>query len=183
MSLVPIWLSGRRPSVTSSVISGAVIVAGLLTASSAASANAATFVNISPQNAAQLAIVKSPANATTAVAVLQDDGPLFNQQWTMQQVAVLGDNKIAFTFTNRQGGCLDVNGKSKSSGALVMVKACDGSLSQQWIRDFSVNATFLPLENRNSGLFATADGSSSGTRITQRTGTGGFNQRWSIFGV
>ncbi|MGS2641868.1 RICIN domain-containing protein [Streptosporangium sp. G12] len=174
---------GRRSSIAASALAAAAVVAGVLATSPAASASAGTLVNISPQNAPQTALAKSPATAALGIAVLQNDGPFLNQRWTMEQVQVLGGGRIAFTFANQQGGCLDVNGKSKSSGAAVITKACDGSLSQQWIRDFSVNATFLKLENRNSGLVATADGSGSGTRITQRSDNGDFNQRWSIFGV
>ncbi|MEU4405419.1 RICIN domain-containing protein [Streptosporangium sp. NPDC023963] len=174
---------GRRSSIAASALAAAAVVAGVLATSPAASASAGTLVNISPQNAPQTALAKSPATAALGIAVLQNDGPFLNQRWTMEQVQALGGGKIAFTFTNQQGGCLDVNGKSKASGAAVITRACDGSLSQQWIRDFSVNATFLKLENRNSGLVATADGSGSGARITQRADNGDFNQRWSIFGV
>ncbi|MDH2427967.1 RICIN domain-containing protein [Sphaerisporangium sp. TRM90804] len=179
MSAISRVRRGAAITAVAAAMAGAAVVAGPMSGA----AQAATNVRISPQNAPATSMAKSPPSSATGIAVLQDTGVFLNQQWTMQQVANLGGNRIAFTFTSRSGGCLDVNGKSLQSGALLMVKACDGSFSQQWIRDFSVNATFLKLENRNSGLIATADGSTSGTLITQRQDSSGFNQRWSIFGA
>ncbi|MET7422037.1 RICIN domain-containing protein [Dactylosporangium sp. NPDC005555] len=157
-------------------------VVSVLAGAPAASA-AGTVVNTSPQNAPQLALAKAGPSASFSLVVLQEDGPFANQKWTMDQVANLGGGRLAFTYTSSSGGCLDVNADSLQSGAALVVKPCDGTLSQRWIRDFSVNATFLKLENRNSGLIATADGGSSGTRVTQRADVGGFNQRWSNFGA
>ncbi len=171
--------STRRLSI---YLATAAAAATVLTGAAPASA-AGTVVNISPQNASQTAIAKSSPSASFSLAVLQNDGPFANQRWTMQQVANLGGNRLAFTFTSASGGCLDVNGASLKSGEALVVKTCNGSLSQQWIRDFSVNATFLKLQNRNSGLVATADGAGSGARITQRADFGGLSQRWSIFGA
>ena len=157
---------------------GASVLAGAPAASAAG-----TVVNTSPQSAPELALAKASPNSSFSLVVVQKDGPFTNQKWTMDLVANLGGGKLAFTYTSSSGGCLDVNGDSGLSGAALVVKTCDGSLSQQWIRDFSVDATFLKLQNRNSGLLATVDASTSGARVTQRTDTGGFNQRWSNFGV
>jgi hypothetical protein len=152
--------------------------AAVLFGASPASA-AGTDVRISPQSAPGTEIAKASASASFSSAVLRTDGPFTNQTWTMQQVADLGGGRLAFTYTNKRGGCLDVNADSKKDGEALVVKTCDGTLSQQWVRNFSVNATFLRLENRNSGLFATAEGN----RIIQRAGISSFSQFWSVLGA
>ncbi|NGO11174.1 RICIN domain-containing protein [Streptomyces sp. HC44] len=167
--------------------SAAVLTAGAAALSGvalAAPAQAAPFyVEISPQSAPGKAIADSVSGSGFGNVVLRTDSTANSQRWEMKQVANLGGSKLAFNYINKEGGCLDVANKSRVSGVKLVVAQCDGSFSQQWIRDFSVNTTFLETQNRNSGLFMTADSTTSGTELKQRVAVGSFGQFWSVFGA
>src|SRR3712207_6419957 len=85
-----------------------------------------------------------------------------NQKWSMISLGNVGGSKVAFRYRNIQTGkCLDVETSPKAggSGTRVVQRLCNSSLqTQHWVRDFSVNATFLPTINRASSLALTVRG-------------------------
>jgi hypothetical protein len=164
-------------------VAAAALVAASATVLGAPSASAAgTVVKLSTQNAPNLKMTKS---AVLGKVVLGPDANVGTTKWRMEQVANLGGSRLAFTYTSLSsgGGCLDVVNDSKRIGDSLTVRPCDGTISQQWIRDFSTSGSPKALTNRNSGLVAGAGSATSNSTIKQGADVGAFAQRWEVFGV
>ena len=107
-----------------------------------------------------------------------------DQKWDMYSVGNVGGSKVAFTLPQPvDGPCLDIDGQG--SGRAVVLRPCSTTkLSQQWVRDFTQNTTFLASVNRSSGLAMSVRNRSklSGASIVQEFNSGGTHQKWSVFG-
>ena len=97
----------------------------------------------------QVAAVPERHEGTEGASVLQTPyTAALGQKWAMIEAATFpGSAKIASVY--KSGKCLDI--ASTSVGARVVQKHCiSGAHSQQWIRDHSVNATFLRTQTRRT---------------------------------
>jgi hypothetical protein len=112
-----------------------------------------------------------------------------NQKWSMISLGSVGGSKVAFRYRNIQTGkCLDLETSPNAggSGTVLAQRLCDSSkFTQHWVRDFSINASFLQTINRASGLAMTVRGGSTSdfATIDQEFPSGLAHQKWSVFGV
>lgn len=77
-------------------------------------------------------------------------------------------------FNRGSGRCLDVQNDSGAAGARIVVRDCDGTASQDWLKQIAINGQ-RPFINRNSGLQMTESGS-----VTQQTSGTGINQLFRV---
>ncbi|MFI6541161.1 RICIN domain-containing protein [Nonomuraea sp. NPDC050547] len=151
----------------------------------ASPAVADTTVRISVENSGLALSVQDDSLAPGARIEVRPYSGLFRQQWIMKQVASSG-TKVTFVYSRKVAPnlCLAVEGNASFSGARLVQQSCSASNPfQQWERDFSVNATFLEMKNKGSGLLTTADGTFNGAPVTQRFDVSARNQRWSVLGA
>jgi hypothetical protein len=154
-------------------------LAALAAIPAAANAQSSTAVRITNQNSNK-ALTVSAGTVTQAPFV-----GTTNQKWAMISVGNVGGSKVAFRYRNISSGkCLDID--TAGSGRAVVQRPCSTTkLSQQWVRDFAQNTTFLASINRSSGLALSVRNRSTatGAPIVQEFGGGGSHQKWSVFGV
>jgi hypothetical protein len=167
------------PSPRLLAVSGLIALAAA--AAPASSQAADTMVKIGSQSSGKVLSVESHSPSERAHVIQESFSGDRSQKWFMRQVATFpGTTKIAFEYRNvRSGKCLDLETSPGTNGTLLVQKTCSNALSQQWIRDFAVNTTFLRIQNRRSSMFAT--GSSS--HVVQRPQANASNQFWSVFGT
>ena len=162
-----------------------ILIAGLVTLAAAAapasSQAADTMVKIGNQSSGKVLSVEGHTTTERAHVIHETFTGDRSQKWLMRQVATFpGTAKIAFEYRNvRSGKCLDLETAPGTTGTRLVQKTCVNSLSQQWIRDFSINTTFLRIQNRRSSMFATA----ASSHITQQPLTNSSTQFWSVFGT
>jgi hypothetical protein len=154
-------------------------LAALAAIPATANAQSSTAVKITNQNSNKALTV---ANGSVTQASFNGGT---NQKWAMISVGNVGGSKVAFRYRSiSTGKCLDIDGPG--SGRAVVLRPCvTGKFSQQWVRDFSQNVTFLATVNRSTGLAMSVRNrsTSNGAPIVQEFGGGGSHQRWSVFGV
>jgi hypothetical protein len=154
-------------------------LAALAAVPATANAQSSTAVKITNQNSNKALSVVA-GSVTQATFTGRAD-----QKWAMISVGSAGGSKVAFRYRNiSTGRCLDID--APGSGRAVVLRTCSSTkLSQQWVRDFSQNTTFLPTINRSSGLAMSVSNRSklNGASIIQEFNFGGTHQKWSVFGV
>jgi hypothetical protein len=151
------------------------------TVAPATSHAADTLVKIGNQGSGKVLAVEGHNSTERAHVIHETFTGDRSQKWRMRQVATFpGTSKIAFEYRNlRSGKCLDLETSPGTNGTRLVQKSCSNALSQQWIRDFSVNATFLRIENRRTSMFATT----SGIHVVQRPLANSSTQFWSVLGT
>lgn len=78
------------------------------------------------------------------------------------------------------GKCIDVDGASQAVGAKVQQFACNGTVAQQWTKQFTDSGYFM-LRVAASGQCLDVEGASqaNGHRVVQMPCTGAYNQQWT----
>jgi len=113
-----------------------------------------------------------------------------NQKWSMISLGNVGGSKVAFRYRNIQTGkCLDLQTSPNAggSGTVLAQRLCDSStFTQHWVRDFSINASFL---QTNQPRQRPRDDRSRRVDVGLRDDRPGAlpsglaHQKWSVFGV
>jgi hypothetical protein len=154
-------------------------LAALAVIPTSANAQSSTSVRITNQNSGK-ALTVAAGSVTQATFSGRTA-----QKWDMFSAGSAGGSKVAFRYRSKSTGqCLDIDGQG--SGRAVVLRPCSTTkLSQQWVRDFAQNTTFLASINRSSGLAMSVRNRSklSGASIVQEFNSGGTHQKWSVFGV
>ena len=155
-------------------------LAALAAIPASANAQSSTAVRITNQNSSKALTVSRRLGDPVHLHAARTA-----QKWDMFSVGNVGGSKVAFRYrSSRRGQCLDIDGQG--SGRAVVLRTCSTTkFSQQWVRDFAQNTTFLASVNRSSGLAMSVRNRSklSGASIVQEFNSGGTHQKWSVFGV
>jgi hypothetical protein len=188
--IVYMRLSGRRVAMAASSILGAASLAML----SAPQANAETFFNTLTNGKTNMSITATSLNDRAPVVQQFTTSFNFNQQW--QNINNSDGSKTyqlrqkirtaSGTFVN---GCLDLasdaNRADQVSGAQLVVRTCDGTTSQKWIRRFDLQSKpgFNPTENALSRMYWDITSTANNTAVVQKKFSGLSQQSWAVFGV
>ena len=140
-------------------------LAALAAIPASANAQSSTTVRITNQNSNK-ALTASGGSVTQATFTGRTA-----QKWDMFSVGNVGGSKVAFRYRSRSTGhCLDIDGRS---GRAVVLRPCSTTkFSQQWVRDFAQNTTFLASVNRSAAWRCrSATAPSSAARRSSRSST------------
>jgi hypothetical protein len=150
-----------------------------LVAVAAAAAAAGPLVSASAAPSATKFTIRDPGNSALQANIGNNSPVVFgfadgtaNSQWEKRPSPT--NSAYDVWFHRGSGRCLDVLGDSQSAGAKIVVRACDGTISQDWHKQIAVFGT-RPFVNRNSKLLMTQNGS-----ITQQPKGAGGNTEYAI---
>ena len=154
----PLAAALRRPG---RVLAGVAALAIAATALAVAGpAQAATTYREYANNSSQFKLVMTARGTAVGSAVgLSVDNDDRLAQWRREFLSTSADGRPVYRYILRASEpankCLDVKDSSRSTGAAIVVRPCDGRASQRWasITSNVFGGTFHRFRNENSGLF------------------------------
>jgi Ricin-type beta-trefoil lectin domain-like len=137
--LAPSRITNRRRRARTAILLAVAAAALSTTLGSAASASAAVYYEWESEKSALNLVMAAKGTAPGSKVGLATDN---NSSMALWKATPQGDGfwsyKLRASEHLAKPVCLDVEGDSKQPGAAIVVRECDGTLSQNW-RDFGVS--------------------------------------------